>query len=122
LATVQFEDVATSLHKTLAEINAVAMLGLHEASRTIKQTVLSLKTDLDVAKEQAAKYHQELLQQAELAARERQKLMLQNDELNSQIEQLKREEERRERQEDLRKLAAFRELLGVSYLPRDWNR
>lgn len=123
IATARFENTATAVHKTLAEINAVAMLGLHQTSQTIKQTVLSLEEKVSnaevalvVAKEQAAKFHQELLEKSEQAERERQNLMLQNDELRSQIEQQKRESERQERQEDMRKLAAFKRLLGVSCL------
>jgi len=104
------------LHKTLAEINAEAMMGLHDTSRIIKQTVVSLGVKAETAELDRKKLlaaNQKLIEQNEHAKRERDKLLLEVQELKAKIVEQASDAQRRERQEDLRKLAIFQELLGV---------
>lgn len=117
LASAKFEDTASGLHKILAEINAEAMLGLHDASRTIKQTVLSLKADAknaDIDRKKLLADNKKLLEQSERANRERERLLLQVDVLKAQIAEAKKEDERRDRQADTKRFTEFQQLLGVS--------
>lgn len=104
------------LHKTLAEINAEAMMGLHDTSRTIKQTVVSLGVKAETAELDRKKLladNEKLIEQNEHAKRERDKLLLEVQELKAKIAEQASDAQRRERQEDMRKLASFQELLGV---------
>jgi uncharacterized protein YjaG (DUF416 family) len=111
LASADFQDYAVSLHKILAEINAEAMMRLHENSRTIESTVIALE---DKAKRQLAD-NQILLEKAKQAEEDRQRLLIANDDLQSIVIRLMKEAERRDVQEDKRRLAAFQKRLGVSW-------
>jgi hypothetical protein len=110
IATIEFEDIAAELYQTLAEINAEAMLGLHDNSQAIRRTVLSLEQEAQAANIDRKR----LLLENEEAANIRQRLVEQNEELKRQIEEQNREANRRERQEDMKALSAFRKLLRVS--------
>jgi hypothetical protein len=109
VATIEFDDAANELYQTLAEINAEAMLGLHDTSRTIRRTVQTLEQQA----RQADIDRKRLLRENEEAAKIRQELLTQNVELKQKIENMEREAERRETEEDLKTLTAFEKLLNV---------
>ncbi|KAK4446489.1 hypothetical protein QBC34DRAFT_331299 [Podospora aff. communis PSN243] len=116
LASASFEDIVNGLHRTLAEINAEAMIGLHDTSRTIKKSVLSLEAsarDAELDRKKLLADNKQLLEQSEAANRESQRLQLQVEELKARIAQAALEDQRRDRQADIKRLAEFQQLLGV---------
>jgi hypothetical protein len=109
LAKAEYDEIATTIYKTLGEINSEALFGLHNRSlgiqdiaksserRIVELQLDSERTRLDLKSSQA----------------EIQKLASQNEELKTQLlEQDKTFEESR-RQEDDSKFHALEDLLGV---------
>ncbi|KAK3319661.1 hypothetical protein B0T19DRAFT_432835 [Cercophora scortea] len=101
-ATIKFDEAATDLYKTLAEINAEAMLGLHDNTSTIKQRVILLQDDA----KRGELDRKQLLDQ-------NQKLIAQNEELQQKIDEQIQEANRRDIEEDMKSLTAFQRLLNV---------
>ncbi|KAK3690380.1 hypothetical protein B0T22DRAFT_515714 [Podospora appendiculata] len=100
--TIKFDEAATRLYKILAEINAEAMLGLHDNTSTIKQRVISLHDDA----KRGELDRKQLLDQ-------NQKLIAQNEELQQKMDEQIQEANRRDREEDMKALSAFQRLLDV---------
>ncbi|KAK3984334.1 hypothetical protein QBC44DRAFT_337174 [Cladorrhinum sp. PSN332] len=136
VATVKFEEAASGLHQTLAEINAEAMLGLHSNSKSIKEDT----DQLLVQSEQLGEQNKRLLIQSkqdsstlEELREQNSKLLLQrkedsttlkqlrdqNEELKRQIQERALADQLREQQQDMRMLNAFQSFLGVD--PRNFG-
>lgn len=90
-----FDNVAQSIYRTLAEVNAEANQGLHARSHNIEKIVLELRTE------------------AEKADEDRLILKTQNDELRLALDTQKREDEKRDRQADEERFQILEEILSV---------
>jgi DNA-binding transcriptional regulator YbjK len=106
-----FDEVIAEIYKTLAEINAEAMYGLHQRSQRIEEKAIeSGKAILD------------LKCKAEAAEQDRQKLFTQNAELlernkklEAMLEEQRQNTQQREQEDEERMLHSFEDFLGVSY-------